>query len=155
MLVIVTEEGPVFVNVTVLALLVTPNPVLAKVRLVGLRLTVNAATPVPESGALFGLVEEFVVKVSAAARAPDAEGVNLTPTAQFNPTPSVPPQALEEIAKSAAFAPVKVMLVIVKVAEPVFVSVTVCELVVTPTTMFPNDKLEGVKPTAGAAGGAT
>jgi len=97
-LVIVTADGPVFVKVTVLALLVTPSPVLGNAKLVGLRLTVNAVTPVPDSGALSGLLDAFVVKVRLAKREPETEGVNVTLTEQLSPTARLPPQLLAEMA---------------------------------------------------------
>src|SRR5882724_6420496 len=56
------------------------------------------------------------------------------------------------MAKSTAFAPVIVMLVIVSTAVPLFVSVTVCTVLVTPTRMLPNDKLAGFRVTAGTGG---
>ena len=150
MLVIVTAAGPVFVNVTVLALLVTPNPVLGKVKLVGLRLTENGVSPVPDSGTLFGLVGALVVNTNDAALPPVAEGVKVRLTMQLAPAARLAPQGLFEMEKSAAFAPVKAMLEMVSVAEPVLVNVTVCGLVVTPTMTFPKDKLAGVRTTVGA-----
>ena len=116
----------------------------------GLRLTANAETPVPDNGTSFGLLEALVVNVSAADRTPVAGGVNVTLTAQLAPAARVPPQVFAEMVKSAAFGPVRAMLAMVSVADPVFVSVTDCEEVVTPTIAFPNDRLDGLKLTAGA-----
>lgn len=150
MLVIMTVAGPVFVSVTVCGVLGTPKPVLGNVRLVGLRLTANAGTPLPDSGALFGLLEALVVNVSAANRVPVVDGVNVTLTTQFAPTARLAPQGLFEMAKSAAFVPVSAMLAIVSVAFPAFVRVTVCAAVVTPTMTLPKDKLAGLRTTVGA-----
>ena len=152
MLVIVTVAGPVFVSVTVCALLVPATTTLPKGRLTGLRLTVNAGTPVPDSGALLGLLAALVVNVSAADRTPVAEGVNVTLTAQLSPAARVPPQVFAEMAKSAAFTPVRAMLAIVSVAVPLFVSVTVCAAVVAPITIFPKLRLVGLRLTAGTGG---
>lgn len=94
----------------------------------------------------------FVVKVREAERTPVAEGEKATLTAQFRPAPKLAPQAFAEMLKSAEFAPVSVMLVIVNEAVPLFVSVTVCALVVAPTTIFPKERLPGLRVTAGTGG---
>ena len=152
MLVIVTVAGPVFVRVTLCALLVPATTTLPNARLAGLRLTTNGFTPVPDNDALFGLPAALVVNVKEAERTPVADGENVTLTAQFRPAPKLAPQVFAEMLKSAAFAPVRVILVMVNEAVPLLVSVTVCALVVAPTTMFPKERLPGFRVTAGTGG---
>jgi hypothetical protein len=61
-------------------------------------------------------------------RVPTAVGLNVTSTAQFAPTPTLPPQ-LFVWEKS----PLAVMLEIVRFAVPVLVKFTVCSGLVVPT----------------------
>jgi len=106
--------------------------------------------PVPDNGALSGLEEALVVKTNAPFFTPDDEGANVTLTEQFPPAASVPPHVFAEIAKSVA--PVRTMPVIASVADPLFVSVITCGLVVTPTMTLPKETLDGLRTTAGNAG---
>src|SRR5579859_4788130 len=93
----------------------------------------NGARPVPVRGSLSGLVEALVVKTSVADRTPLAEGVKVTLTMQFVPCARDAPHVLDEIEKSAEFVPLRAMLVIVNVAVPVFVRVTLFAPEVVPT----------------------
>jgi len=97
-LLIAIAAEPALSNVIVCAPTTLPTALLPKARLAGVRLTVNVATPVPESGTLSGLVEAFVVNVSAAVRTPAADGVKVTLTVQLSPVPRLPPQVLPDIA---------------------------------------------------------
>jgi hypothetical protein len=59
-------------------------------------------------------------------------GVNVTLMLQLAPGPTLEPQLLV-CAKSAGFAPPTMILVILKLAVPLFVSVTVCAALPLPT----------------------
>jgi len=94
----VSEAVPVLVRVVVCGPDVLPTILLPNDRLVGLRPTagIGAATPVPDSGALFGLVEAFVVKARAAVLAPSADGVNVMLTTQLLPADRFAPHVFDE-----------------------------------------------------------
>ena len=82
------------------------------------------AVPVPLRLALWGLPLALSVMLSEAARLPLAEGVKVTLMVQLPPAATELPQVLVW-AKSLALVPVTVTLVIVNVALPVLVRVTV------------------------------
>jgi hypothetical protein len=67
--------------------------------------------------------------LSAAVRFPRAEGVNITAIVQLAPAATELPHVLVS-AKSLALVPVTVMLVMLKVALPVLLRVTVCAVLV-------------------------
>ena len=67
----------------------------------------------------------MVTMLTEAAFPPALVGVNTTLNVQFAPEATLAPQLLVTL-NSAAFAPVSAMLVIVNVAPPEFVSVTLC-----------------------------
>jgi hypothetical protein len=69
------------------------------------------------------------VSVIAPVRAPVAVGLNVTPKVQLADIASVAPHVLPVMAKS----PAGTMLLMVIVAVPVLVKVTVCALLVVPT----------------------
>jgi len=108
-------------------------------------------TPLPDSVTLLGLVAALVRNVSAAVRVPIAKGVKVTLTTQLALATRLTPQVLAGMAKSPAFAPVNEILVIVSAADPLFVSVTACVLVVA-TTTFPKERLPELKVTVGTGG---
>src|SRR5436305_1826137 len=89
--------------------------------------TVGAAL-VPVRPTVCGLPEALSVTLELPVRVPDAVGVNVTLMLQFPPDASEPPQ-LSVSAKS----PLATMLLMVRVAVPVFDSVTVCAALVVPT----------------------
>jgi hypothetical protein len=65
-----------------------------------------------------------------------SEGVKVAENVQLSPTPSVEPQVLAERAKSAALAPEGVLTtILLRVAVPLFVRVTVIGELVTPKTV--------------------
>jgi len=129
MLLMARVAVPVFDSVTVCAALVVPTVWLAKVSEVGERLAVVVgAAPVPVRPTVCGLPEALSVTLELPVRVPDAVGVNVTLMLQFPPDASEPPQ-LSVSAKS----PLATMLLMVRVAVPVFDSVTVCAALVVPT----------------------
>ena len=108
---------------------------------------VNVAwtVPVPLSDTVWGLPEALSVMETLPVSAPSACGVNVTLMAQLLLTASVPPQVVEETAKS----PLGVMLLMFSVPVPVFLSVTVLAALVSPSTTLPKDSDVGVKVTVG------
>src|SRR3989454_65631 len=100
------------------------------------------AMPVPARDTDCGLPTASSVMFTAAARAPGPAGVKLTLIVQLAPgaTELAPVgQVLPAAkAKSAACAPVMVMLVRLRGAPPLLVSVTFCAALVVPTRCSPN-----------------
>lgn len=81
--------------------------------------------PVPESSRACGLSNASSVNVTVALRTPLAEGVNVMVMVQVAPTASVAPH-VGVAAKSAAFAPARVIEAMFNVRLPVFLTVTIC-----------------------------
>jgi hypothetical protein len=108
--------------------------------------------PVPLNGKECGLPAALSVIVNAAARAPDALGVNVAPSVQLWVAAStvVPVHVVPDVVKSAAFAPVMDTAVILRFAFPVLVRVALITALVVPTFWFPNEILVGASVTAGA-----
>lgn len=109
-----------------------PTVCSAKVRLVGLTVTM---VPDPLSATACGLPNALSLKVRLALRVPATWGRKVVLTVQVDPAVSVVPHVLDEIAKSAEFVPVMVMLVMLRVEVPVFLSVTVWAAEVTKFTV--------------------
>ena len=85
-LVMLKAALPGLVRVRVCAALVVPRDWLAKARLAGERLTTGAVlVPVPERLTVWGLPLALSAMLSAAVRAPLAEGVNVTLIMQLAP----------------------------------------------------------------------
>src|SRR2546422_6040444 len=91
--------------------------------------------------------------VTVAARAPVASGVKLTLIVQLAPGATEPAPVGQVLsaakAKSAACAPVMVMLVRFSGAPPLLVSVTFCAGLVVPTRCSPNALLVAESPPVG------
>ena len=83
----------------------------------------------PDSSTVCGLPLALSVTPSEAVRVPRAEGVNITAIAQLAPAATELPHVLV-CAKSPALVPVTAMLVMLKVALPVLLRVTVCAVLV-------------------------
>src|SRR5437016_6044163 len=98
--------------------------------------------PVPARDTDCGLPTASLVMFTAAARAPGASGVKLTLIVQLAPGATEPAPLGQVLpaakAKSAACAPVMVMLVRFSGAPPLLVNVTVCAGLVVPTRCSPN-----------------
>src|SRR5438128_6425994 len=94
--------------------------------------------------------------VTVAVRAPVAAGVNVTVKAQLADAATGPPArghgATPEpaTAKSPGFEPARAMLVMLRVAVPLLVRVTVCAGLVVLRRWSPKARLVGAKVTAGA-----
>ena len=133
MLVIDSVAVPALLSVTVCGALLEPIVWLANVRLVGDKEADGVpAAPAPVNDTVCGLPVAPSVMVTAATSAPLAEGVNVTLIVQLPLALTLPPQVLLS-AKSLAFAPVIVMLVIYRIAVPLLVSVTLFAALVVPT----------------------
>src|SRR2546426_562456 len=100
------------------------------------------AMPVPARDTDCGLPTASSVMFTAAARAPGPAGVKLTLIVQLAPGATEPAPVGQVLpaakAKSAACAPVMVMLVRFSGAPPLLVSVTVCAALEVPTRCLPN-----------------
>jgi len=154
MLVIESAAVPVFVTVTDCGALVVLSVCEANVKLAGARVTVGVVdAPVPASATDCGLPAALSAKLTAAVRAPDAVGLNVTLIVQFALAASDAGQALLS-AKSPAFAPVSEMPVIASAALPEFVSVTVCAGLAVFSASEPNVSEVGASVTAGAVAAA-
>ena len=141
---------PVLLRVTVCVVLVVPTGWLPKGRLVGERLTRAAAgVPLPERLTVCGLPLALSVMLSEAVRLPLAEGVNVTLIVQLVPAATLAPQLLV-CAKSLALVPASARLVMLKVALPVLLRVTVCAVLVVLTAWLPKARLVGERPSTGA-----
>lgn len=137
---------PVLVSVTVWFELVVLITWVAKVRLVGTRDTTGVPpTPVPVSVTCCGLFAALSVIVTVPLKVPAVGGVKVTEIVQFFPAATLVPQVLV----SPKFV-LAAMLVMVRVALPVLVSVTVCAALVVPTLTLLKVKLAGKSWTAGA-----
>src|SRR5207302_1487362 len=112
-----------------------------KARLAGAKVTAGAM-PVPARDTDCGLPTASSVMFTAAARAPGAAGVKLTPIVQLVPGATEPAPVGQVLpaakAKSAACAPVMVMLVRFSGAPPLLVSVTFCAALVVRMRCSPN-----------------
>jgi hypothetical protein len=99
-----------------------PTDWFPKERLVAERLTAGTA-PVPERLTAWGLPLALSVMLTEAVRLPLAEGVKVTLIVQLAPPATELPQLLLW-AKSPALVPVSVTLVMLNVALPLLVRVT-------------------------------
>src|SRR5690349_9345400 len=98
--------------------------------------------PVPVTGTVCGLPGALSVRVSSALRVFFALGVNDTLMVQLLPANSEVPQVLVCV-KSPVLVPVKLMLVMERVAVPVLLSVTFCDRLVVPRTWVAKVRLDG------------
>ena len=87
--------------------------------------------------------------LTEAVLVPVEEGVKVTVIKQLPPTATLVPQVFV-CAKSAAFVPVIVMLVMTSIAEPVFCRVVLSGALVTPVAVEGKVRDAGLKLTAAA-----
>jgi hypothetical protein len=107
------------------------------------RLTIGAGvTPVPVSGTVSGLPVRLFAMFRLPVRLPVAAGVNVTLMEQVPPTDTLPRQ-LSVSAKSEAFVPLIVMLVMLSAIDSPFLKLTVWDTLVMPVGWFENDRLVG------------
>jgi hypothetical protein len=105
-------------------LAVPPGLTVALVGLPGAAPTLKSV-PSPASGILCGLPLAFELTLTVAVRLPVPVGRNVTVITQL-PPPLMPVPQLSLRTKSPAFAPPSVMLVMVRVAPPGLLRVTLC-----------------------------
>ena len=103
----------------------------------------------PVSATVCGLPAELSDTEMLACRVPDAVGLKVTLIAQLVAAASELPQLLVS-AKSPLLVPVMLMLLIVNVALPELLSVTMLAALVVPTAWFANETLVGARPMTGA-----
>ena len=89
----------------------------------------------------------------AAVRVPLAAGVNKIAMVQVPPAATAGLQVSTSV-KSLASAPVNAMLEMLKLALPVLLRVTTCEVLTMSTASFPKDRLVGERLAAGARTGS-
>src|SRR5580698_8097355 len=116
-------EVPVFFRVTTWAALVVPTFVAAKVSFAGVRVMVGLAAPVPERVTFCGDPVALSATLNVAVRAPAAVGLKATRISQLALAASVAAQVRRSV-KSAAAAPPRVTLVMVRAVVPLLVRVT-------------------------------
>jgi hypothetical protein len=115
---------PVFVRVTVLALLIVKTTWSGKVRLLGENITAGN-TPAPVSGSDCGLPGALSAMLTAAVFVPVIEGVKVTLMLQLPPAGTDVPQVFVSV-KLPRLVPVTLMDVMVSVPLPVLVKAETC-----------------------------
>src|ERR1700686_5351457 len=153
---ITTEEMcrvavPALITVIGCAGLVAPCAVDAKVRLAGVSVTAGSgATPVPVSGIACGLPGALSATVRDACRSPAAVGENTMLIVQVLFGERTVGAAQVGVAvKSAAFAPVTVTELTLRLWSPVSVKVARCELLDCPTFTPPKFSEAGKRAATG------
>jgi len=111
---------------------------------VGLALSVKlpAATPVPVSVTVCGLIGALSVIAMVPLRVPVAVGVRVTLIVQLAPAARLAPHVFVT-PKSEEFVPVTLMLEMARLTLPVFERVTVCAALGVPTCCPVNVRLPG------------
>ena len=150
MLLTLRAAFPMLFTVTVCAALVVDNVWPVKVRLLAVRLTVG---PLPAPVRLTdcwlpgkSLVLSVMIKV--AVRLPVALGLKVTLTVQLVPPANELPQVVVS-PKSPGLPPVNAMLLIIRAAFPVLLSVNVWALLVVPVVWLGKFRLVAVMPAMG------
>jgi hypothetical protein len=135
MLVIVNVAVPVFVSITFCAGLVVPTNCVAKVRLVGFKVTAGEDPPSPTPVRVVdsGLSGALSVTVTFAFSVPVIDGVKVTVMPQVACGATLALVQVLLSLKSAALVPVICTAETVNVALPVFVTVIVNGALVVPT----------------------
>lgn len=147
-LLITSAAVPVLLSVTVWTALAAPTSTVPNARLVELRLTTGAETPVPLRLTLCGLPAALSATVSLALIAPAAVGAKVTEIVQLALALRLLPHVVV-VPKSRGLVPVVVMLLIFRVAFPLLVSVTVFAALVVFTVSLPKAMVSGLKDTPG------
>src|SRR2546422_733581 len=153
MLVRFSGAPPLLVSVTFCAALVVPTRCLPKALIVAESVAVGGVTPVPVSDTDCGLPGASSVMVTVAVRALAAVGVNVRLRRQLAPATTVAPfvQVVPAaMAKSPGFKPARAMLVMLRVAVPLLVRVTVFAGVVALSRGSPKARFVGPQVTGGA-----
>src|SRR5207302_823896 len=109
-------------------------------------------SPVPVSATLCGLPAALSAMARVPLRAPRAVGVKVTSTVHDAAGARVAPQVLAAMAKSPGLAPPIAILVMVRTAVPVLVSVTRWAALVVRRVTEPKVRLAGLSCASGAGG---
>lgn len=141
-----SSAAPVFVNVTGCGALVVVTVWVAKVRVVGKRVTVGAGPPIPLNEIVCGLFAALSVMVTDPYRLPLAVGAKVMLRVQLAPLPTLEPHELV-----SAKSPVVETLVMIKGEPPMLFKFTDSGVLVVPTTWEEKVRLEVERLTAGAA----
>jgi hypothetical protein len=136
MLLIVRLAVPVLLTVTACGVPLDPTNTPAKLRPTGGDRLITPATPVPLIGTVCGLPVALSTSFTSDDRLPVLVGVKVTLIVQLAFAASDPGQLLF-CEKSELFPVATAMLIRVKDVVPVFVSVTTCGLLLTPTCWLP------------------
>src|SRR5437870_168925 len=139
--VMLKEVVPTLVRVTFFAPLIVPMACVENVKLTGESL---AVVPIPLSVTFCGLPAALSLMLTAAVRVPLAVGLKVTLIPQLAPAANELPQVWV-CAKFPALVPVIAMLLMVKIAVPVFLSVTVLAVLVVPIACVEKVRLVGDK----------
>ncbi len=150
MLLMLTGVAPVLPSVTVWPELALPKAVSGKERLAGATVTADAP-PVPDNATVCGLLLAALVSVSVAVRLPEAAGVKVTFTVQVERAARLEPQVLLARAKSPAFAPEMVTLLMAMAIGLALDKVTACGADVVPSAVATKARLAGAMDAAGEA----
>ena len=110
-------------------------------------------SPEPVRATVCGL-PALSVKVNAAVRLPEPEGVKVTLIVHELFAVTTPPQVVPVCAKSLALAPVNVTLVSTRVWLPVLVKVTLWAALVVPWLWLPKSQRRGIEAGRGPVGGS-
>lgn len=146
MLLMLIEVVPPLVSVTAFDAPLLPTATETQLKLVGLTDAlppVVPPVPSPESATVCGVGTALSLKFSVAVRVPLTVGAKMMLAVQLAETARLDPQVLELIRKSCALAPLSVMLLIVSVVVPLFVSVTTFWAPLFPTATDAQLKLVG------------
>src|SRR5262249_53849661 len=138
----VTGVVPTFVTITDLAAPVVPTATVPKLSETG---ESESCVPVPVKVTVCGLVGALSLILNVPVRTPIRVGVKVTPTLQLAPGATVVPQVLPLMAKS----PLMLILLILSVAAPVFVSLTTVAALLAPSPLLPTPTLVADSVTAG------
>ena len=137
-----TVVVPEFFRLMLCTGLVVPCAVVAKVRAVGLIVTVSCAVPAPLRATDCALVLALDETLRVATREPVVAGSKATSTVHIAEAAIVVPQAFRS-RNDEELVPVREMLLRVTVEVPVLVRVTFWAVVVVPTSTEPKERLEG------------
>jgi hypothetical protein len=139
MLLMIRLPLPVLVSLTACVGLFAPTVCEPKLKL-GTDQVAIGAVPVPLKVTTWGLPGALSVICIVAVLAPTASGVNAGPTTQLPPAGKLLPHGLDRVEsgeKSSRSAPTTIILVKVRVAEPLLVTVTAFTALLVPTVCFP------------------
>jgi hypothetical protein len=144
----VSGAPPGFETVTDKAEEVTLTVWLPKARFVGLKPIAATPEPVPLSGTVWGLAGALSATETLAERAPATCGLNVTLIVQVPAGATVP--QLFACENEVALVPVIVTLEMIRLPEPVLVTVTACGDELVPTVWAAKVRLVGAKLIPGA-----